>query len=79
MEGLAEEYIEAYLSHKKFRYVKQEIPIVSSSFIGNTNEYGIGAIFIKSVPMLSGWYHSDRRLLSFSEAVPHSDKLLSAD
>jgi hypothetical protein len=54
MEGLAEEYIEAYLSHKKFRYVKQEIPIDSSSFIEDTNEYGIGAVFIKSVPMLSG-------------------------
>ena len=79
MEGLAEEFIEAYLSHKIFRYVKQEIPIVSSSYIGNINEYGIVARFIKSVPMLSGWYHSDRRFLSFSGAIPHCHKRLSAD
>jgi hypothetical protein len=42
MEGLAEEFIEVYLSHKKNQYVKQEIPIVLSSFIGDTNKYEVG-------------------------------------
>ena len=37
------------------------------------------AKFIKSVPMLSGWYQSDRRFVSFSDVILHSDKLLSAD
>jgi hypothetical protein len=35
--------------------------------------------FIMSVPMLSGWYHSDRKFLSYSDAIHHSYKRLSAD